>query len=104
MTTVLRLKDNPDHHHDPGHDPEVWKAPELVGPGGNDREVVPTQLEHSTGKERIEYVSLAEGKDPYYGLMDPIDIGPKGTKTNPIEVLSPDEDRIIGCQGALCAG
>jgi hypothetical protein len=71
----------------------------MVGPG-IDRDTVPTPLDHAAGKERIEFVSLAEGKDPYYGLMDNIFVGAKGTKTNPIEVLSPDEDRIIGCQGA----
>lgn len=64
-------------------------------------DAVPTPFEVSTGKERVEYLSLLEGKDPYHGLMDPLVIEAKGTKAKPIEVLSPDEDRVIGCQGMV---
>lgn len=96
---VLRKKNNEGYHNDPGHDSEVWKSPELFGPGQENIAAVPTALEQSTGKERIEYMSLLDGKDPYYGLMDPLHADSKGTKTKPIEVLSPDDDRIVGCSG-----
>ncbi|KAI3648389.1 hypothetical protein MP228_006243 [Amoeboaphelidium protococcarum] len=95
---VLRRKDKEHvHHTDPGHDAEVWKKPEMVGPGAQS-DYVPTQMDQATGKERLQYLALREGKDPFFGLMDQLD-GRKGTKENPIEVLSPDDDRIIGCQG-----
>jgi hypothetical protein len=42
---------------------------------------------------------MLQGKDPYFGLMDPLDIKEKGTKAKPIEVLSGDPDRIVGCSG-----
>lgn len=97
----MRKKDNPHFHNDPGHDPEVWKSEELLGPGKAVSDAVPTQFDQATGKERIEYMALLEGKDPYCGLMDPLNISAKGTKANPIEVVSPDEDRIVGCTGLL---
>lgn len=59
----------------------------------------PSMLEQSTGKARIEYLALLEGKDPYHGLLDPLEVTARGTKKNPIMVKSPDEDRIVGCQG-----
>jgi hypothetical protein len=62
-------------------------------------DVVPTQFDQATGKERIELMALLDGKDPYCGLMTPLDGSRKGTKANPIEVLSPDEDRMVGCRG-----
>jgi cytochrome c oxidase subunit 5b len=61
---------------------------------------MPTKFEESSGKERIEFIALSEGRDPYCGLMDQINMDQKGTKEKPIEVISPDSDRIIGCSGA----
>lgn len=71
----------------------------MVGPGTSDASRVPTQEELSVGKERLEFMARREGKDPYYGLMDPIPSDRMGTTSNPIEVPSPDDDRIVGCAG-----
>lgn len=98
---MLRMKDNPHYHHDPGHDTDVWKSDAFTAPGmpSGSQAVVPSKQAQTTGKERLEFLALSEGKDPYFGLMEPLDLSRRGTKTEPIMVPSPDEDRIIGCTG-----
>ncbi|KAI3659975.1 hypothetical protein MP638_000023 [Amoeboaphelidium occidentale] len=96
---VLRKKDIEEvHHTDPGHDPDAFNNDTFYGKGiQGDR--VPDNKAIATGKERYEYEMMLQGKDPYFGLMDPLDIKEKGTKAKPIEVLSGDPDRIVGCSG-----
>lgn len=79
----------------------MWKSPELIGPGqaSTENDVVPGQFAHATGKERIEFMAMAEGQDPYCGLMSTLDVKAKGTKAKPILVPSPDEDRTVACAG-----
>ena len=111
---VLRKKDlDIVHHSDPGHDAEVFMSPALfpspnstqnkssssTSTAGNGDEGVPSTAEVAVGKERYEYIMQSQGKDAYHGLTLPLSTPTKGTKSHPIEVLSPDSDRYVGCIG-----
>jgi hypothetical protein len=99
VCVVLRKKDLEEvHHSDPGHDHEVFRRPELIGKAGNP-EFVQNLQDQATGKARIELDMLIAGKDPYFGLLDPLDFNKRGTKQDPIIVVSPDSDRFVGCNG-----
>jgi len=51
------------------------------------------ELEHATGLERAELASKARGVDPFHeSWLD----APFGTETNPVEVTSEFEERIVG--------
>lgn len=108
LLPVLRRKD-PEHvhHTDPGHDAKVWQSKVMLGPGAPDADnaadnaatIIPGPADTAVGKERLEYLARQRSEDPYFGLMNTLPSDRKGTKEKPIEVPSPDEDRLIGCSG-----
>ena len=59
---------------------EVKTIDDLVGPGAPDG-TVPTDLEQSTGLERLELLGKLEGKDIFD--MKPLDSSRKGTHSTP---------------------
>eukprot|EP00834_Sanchytrium_tribonematis_P006975 NODE_571_length_5897_cov_0.529148.p8 type:complete len:136 gc:universal NODE_571_length_5897_cov_0.529148:3525-3932(+) len=73
--------------------PESYK----YGPGGQP-DKIPTDLEQSTGAERIELMHHLQGEDPYD--MSVTTLKTKGTEKNPVIVKSLGmNDRVVGCYG-----
>ncbi|OLN85481.1 Cytochrome c oxidase subunit 4, mitochondrial [Colletotrichum chlorophyti] len=75
---------------------EVKVEDDLVGPGAK-AGTVPTDLEQSTGLERLEILGKMEGVDVFD--MRPLDASRKGTVENPIAVRSAGEEQYLGCTG-----
>ncbi|KAI1393181.1 COX5B-domain-containing protein [Hypoxylon trugodes] len=69
---------------------------DLLGPGAAPG-TVPTDLEQSTGLERLEILGKMEGVDIFD--MRPLDASRKGTLDNPIPVRSAGDEQYAGCTG-----
>ena len=67
-----------------------------MGPGAK-AGTVPTDLEQSTGLERLEILGKMEGVDIFD--MRPLDSSRKGTMENPISVRSAGDEQYLGCTG-----
>lgn len=67
-----------------------------MGPGAQPG-TVPTDLEQSTGVERLEILGKMEGVDIFD--MRPLDASRKGTLKEPILVRSAGEEQYAGCTG-----
>lgn len=67
-----------------------------MGPGAQPG-TVPTDLEQSTGVERLEILGKMEGVDIFD--MKPLDASRKGTLKEPILVRSAGEEQYAGCTG-----
>ncbi|KAL1861380.1 Cytochrome c oxidase subunit 4 [Diaporthe australafricana] len=75
---------------------DVKTIDDLVGPGAKPG-TVPTDLEQSTGIERLEILGKMEGVDIFD--MKPLDASRKGTLKEPILVRSAGEEQFAGCTG-----
>ncbi|KAF3765240.1 COX5B-domain-containing protein [Cryphonectria parasitica EP155] len=75
---------------------DVKTINDLVGPGAKPGSV-PTDLEQSTGMERLEILGKMEGVDVFD--MRPLDASRKGTMKEPILVRSAGEEQYAGCTG-----
>ncbi|KAK4108949.1 COX5B-domain-containing protein [Canariomyces notabilis] len=75
---------------------EIKTEEDLIGPGTPPGQV-PTDLEQSTGLERLEILGKTEGIDVFD--MRPLDASRKGTLDNPIMVRSAGEEQFAGCTG-----
>ncbi|KAI0078828.1 COX5B-domain-containing protein [Panus rudis PR-1116 ss-1] len=71
--------------------------PAIFGEGAKPGEV-PTDLNQSTGLERLQVLGAAEGVDVFD--YKPLDSSRIGTKADPIKVFSWEPERIIGCTGS----
>jgi hypothetical protein len=76
---------------------EIKEAGDLLGPGAEPG-TVPTDLEQSTGLERLEILGKMEGVDVFD--MRPLDSSRIGTMDNPILVRSAGEEQFAGCTGS----
>ncbi|RYO89153.1 hypothetical protein DL764_008625 [Monosporascus ibericus] len=76
---------------------EIKTEEDLIGPGAAPG-TVPTDLEQSTGLERLEILGKMEGVDIFD--MRPLDSSRKGTVDNPIMVKSAGEEQYAGCTGS----
>ncbi|KAK0609760.1 cytochrome c oxidase subunit VB-domain-containing protein [Bombardia bombarda] len=75
---------------------EIKTIDDLVGPGAAPG-TVPTDLEQSTGMERLEILGKMEGVDIFD--MRPLDSSRLGTLDNPIVVRSAGDEQYNGCTG-----
>ncbi|EXF78551.1 cytochrome c oxidase subunit Vb [Colletotrichum paranaense] len=75
---------------------EIKGEDDLHGPGAKPGSI-PTDLEQSTGLERLEILGKMEGVDIFD--MRPLDASRKGTVENPIPVRSAGEEQYLGCTG-----
>lgn len=75
---------------------EIKSEDDLLGPGAKPG-TVPTDLEQSTGLERLEILGKMEGVDIFD--MRPLDASRKGTVDNPIMVKSAGDEQYAGCTG-----
>ncbi|TDZ18735.1 Cytochrome c oxidase subunit 4 [Colletotrichum sidae] len=75
---------------------EIKAEDDLLAPGAKAGQV-PTDLEQSTGLERLEILGKMEGVDIFD--MRPLDASRKGTMENPILVRSAGEEQYLGCTG-----
>ncbi|PHH91366.1 hypothetical protein CDD83_727 [Cordyceps sp. RAO-2017] len=75
---------------------EIKVEDDLFGPGAAPG-TVPTDLEQSTGLERLEILGKMEGVDIFD--MRPLDASRKGTMDNPIKVRSAGDEQFAGCTG-----
>ncbi|KAI1444945.1 COX5B-domain-containing protein [Annulohypoxylon stygium] len=75
---------------------EIRTEEDLLGPGAAPG-TVPTDLEQSTGLERLEILGKIEGVDIFD--MRPLDASRKGTLDNPILVRSAGDEQYAGCTG-----
>ncbi|KAI2613188.1 COX5B-domain-containing protein [Hypoxylon fragiforme] len=75
---------------------EVRTEEDLIGPGAAPG-TVPTDLEQSTGLERLEILGKMEGVDVFD--MRPLDASRLGTVDNPIMVPSAGDEQYAGCTG-----
>ncbi|KAK1634926.1 cytochrome c oxidase subunit VB [Colletotrichum phormii] len=75
---------------------EIKGEDDLHGPGAKPG-TIPTDLEQSTGLERLEILGKMEGVDVFD--MRPLDASRKGTVENPIPVRSAGEEQYLGCTG-----
>ncbi|KAK7967284.1 cytochrome c oxidase polypeptide IV [Apiospora aurea] len=75
---------------------DVKTEDDLIGPGAAPG-TVPTDLEQSTGLERLEILGKMEGVDIFD--MRPLDASRKGTIDNPIMVKSAGDEQYAGCTG-----
>lgn len=75
---------------------DVKTIDDLVGPGAK-AGTVPTDMEQSTGMERLEILGKMEGVDIFD--MRPLDASRKGTLAEPILVRSAGEEQFAGCTG-----
>ncbi|EKM78769.1 COX5B subunit VB of cytochrome c oxidase [Agaricus bisporus var. burnettii JB137-S8] len=71
--------------------------PELYGPGAKPG-TVPTDLDQSTGLERLQLLGEIEGINVFE--EGPLDSSRIGTRADPVRVPSYDVERIIGCTGS----
>lgn len=77
-------------------DAEIKSEDDLFGPGAPPG-TVPTDLEQSTGLERLEILGKMEGVDIFD--MRPLDASRKGTMEDPILVRSAGDEQFAGCTG-----
>ncbi|KAI9730684.1 MAG: hypothetical protein M1834_005652 [Cirrosporium novae-zelandiae] len=75
---------------------EVKTETDLLAPGAKPG-TVPTDLEQSTGLERLEILGKMEGVDIFD--MKPLDSSRLGTLENPIMVKSMGDEQYAGCTG-----
>ncbi|KAK4167764.1 cytochrome c oxidase subunit VB-domain-containing protein [Cladorrhinum sp. PSN259] len=75
---------------------EVKSAADLFGPGAPVGQV-PTDIEQSTGLERLEILGKMESVDVFD--MRPLDASRLGTVDNPVLVRSAGEEQYAGCTG-----
>ncbi|MCJ1248854.1 Cytochrome c oxidase subunit 4 [Trapelia coarctata] len=75
---------------------EVKSEDDLLPPGALPG-TVPTDLEQSTGLERLEILGKMQGIDIFD--MKPLDASRKGTLDNPIIVRSFGDEQYAGCTG-----
>ncbi|KAK3902938.1 cytochrome c oxidase subunit VB-domain-containing protein [Staphylotrichum tortipilum] len=75
---------------------EVKTAQDLLGPGAKPG-TVPSDLEQSTGLERLEILGKMEGVDIFD--MRPLDASRLGTMADPILVRSAGDEQYAGCTG-----
>ncbi|KAL2255399.1 hypothetical protein VTK26DRAFT_3448 [Humicola hyalothermophila] len=75
---------------------DVKTEDDLIGPGARPGEI-PTDLDQSTGLERLEILGKTEGVDVFD--MRPLDASRKGTLENPVMVRSAGEEQYAGCTG-----
>ncbi|KAI0103883.1 cytochrome c oxidase subunit VB [Nemania sp. FL0031] len=76
---------------------EVRTEQDLLGPGAAPG-TVPTDLDQSTGLERLEILGKMQGVDIFD--MRPLDASRKGTLDNPIVVKSAGDEQYAGCTGS----
>ncbi|KAH6670324.1 cytochrome c oxidase subunit VB-domain-containing protein [Plectosphaerella plurivora] len=76
---------------------EIKTEDDLRGPGAAPG-TVPTDLEQSTGLERLEILGKMEGVDIFD--MRPLDASRTGTMENPILVRSAGDEQYLGCTGS----
>ncbi|GLB40389.1 putative cytochrome c oxidase [Lyophyllum shimeji] len=72
-------------------------VPKIYGPGAKPG-TVPSDIEQSTGLERLQLLGELEGVRVFDD--SPLDASRIGTKANPILVPSYDTERIVGCTGS----
>ncbi|OCK83395.1 cytochrome c oxidase polypeptide IV mitochondrial precursor [Lepidopterella palustris CBS 459.81] len=75
---------------------EITSEEDLLPPGAA-RGTVPTDLEQSTGLERLEILGKMQGIDIFD--MKPLDSSRKGTLDHPIVVKSFGDEQYAGCTG-----
>lgn len=75
---------------------EIRNRDDLFGPGAPVG-TVPTDLNQSTGMERLEILGKVEGVDIFD--MRPLDASRKGTVAEPILVRSAGDEQFAGCTG-----
>ncbi|EGX93880.1 subunit IV of cytochrome c oxidase [Cordyceps militaris CM01] len=75
---------------------QVKTEDDLFGPGAK-AGTVPTDLEQSTGLERLEILGKMEGVDIFD--MRPLDASRLGTMEDPIKVRSAGDEQYLGCTG-----
>ncbi|RCI17340.1 hypothetical protein L249_2517 [Ophiocordyceps polyrhachis-furcata BCC 54312] len=75
---------------------EIKTDDDLLGPGAAPG-TVPTDLDQSTGLERLEVLGKMEGIDIFD--MSPLDASRLGTMDDPIEVRSGGDEQLAGCTG-----
>ncbi|KAI1925286.1 Cytochrome c oxidase subunit 4 [Ophidiomyces ophidiicola] len=75
---------------------EIKTESDLLPPGGAPG-TVPTDLEQSTGLERLELLGKMEGRDIFNSK--PLDASRLGTLDNPIMVKSGGPEQYVGCTG-----
>ncbi|KAK3334152.1 cytochrome c oxidase subunit VB-domain-containing protein [Cercophora scortea] len=75
---------------------EIKTKDDLFGPGAAPG-TVPTDLEQSTGLERLEILGKTEGVDIFD--MKPLDASRLGTMSNPVLVRSAGDEQHAGCTG-----
>ncbi|MCJ1343678.1 Cytochrome c oxidase subunit 4 [Peltigera leucophlebia] len=75
---------------------EIKSLDDLLPPGAEPG-TVPTDLEQSTGLERLEILGKMQGVDIFD--MSPLDSSRKGTLDNPIMVKSFGDEQYAGCTG-----
>lgn len=75
---------------------EIKSEDDLFGPGAAPG-TVPTDLEQSTGLERLEILGKMEGVDIFD--MRPLDASRLGTMEDPILVRSAGDEQFAGCTG-----
>lgn len=76
---------------------DIKSEEDLIGPGAAPG-TVPTDLEQSTGLERLEILGKMEGVDIFD--MRPLDASRTGTVENPIPVKSAGDEQYAGCTGS----
>ncbi|KAI4210308.1 MAG: hypothetical protein LQ351_006832 [Letrouitia transgressa] len=76
---------------------EAVETPDDLLPPGALPGTIPTDLEQSTGLERLEILGKMQGIDVFD--MRPLDASRKGTLEDPIMVNSFSDEQIIGCTG-----
>ncbi|KAI1172960.1 COX5B-domain-containing protein [Nemania sp. FL0916] len=75
---------------------DIKTKEDLIGPGAAPG-TIPTDLEQSTGLERLEILGKMEGIDVFD--MRPLDASRKGTLEDPILVNSVGPEQYAGCTG-----
>ncbi|KAF7846005.1 hypothetical protein BT93_L5615 [Corymbia citriodora subsp. variegata] len=75
---------------------EISSEADLLPPGAKEG-TVPTDLDQSTGLERLEIMGKMQGVDIFD--MRPLDSSRKGTLDNPIVVKSFGDEQYLGCTG-----
>lgn len=78
------------------HDADVRTKDDLLGPGAQPG-TVPTDMEQSTGLERLEILGKMEGVDIFD--LRPLDSSRLGTLQDPIMVRSAGDEQYAGCTG-----
>lgn len=80
----------------PRSSPEITSEHDLLPPGAEPG-TIPTDLEQSTGLERLEILGKMQGIDIFD--MKPLDASRKGTLDDPIIVKSFGDEQYLGCTG-----